>query len=81
MSSPVRASTRVSLNWPQHGSGPSEDTDTLILTINNYCLDLRIFLEIHADAGKVDWSTVSMVENVAGSSGTIAWINLVLQAD
>ncbi|WVW83614.1 hypothetical protein I302_105635 [Kwoniella bestiolae CBS 10118] len=61
----ARASTRVSIAWS--GADPIEDTDTLVLTIDGYSLDLRVFVS-GPDEGKIDWSTVAHVGEVEGST-------------
>ncbi|OCF57152.1 hypothetical protein L486_04607 [Kwoniella mangroviensis CBS 10435] len=61
----ARASTRVSIAWS--GAEPIEDTDTLVLTIDGYSLDLRVF-NSGPDEGKIDWSTVAHVGEVEGST-------------
>lgn len=60
---PVRASTRVSIAWS--GGPPEEDTDTLVLTIDGYSIDLRVFTS-GPDVGKVDWASVGLVREVEG---------------
>ena len=62
-----RASTRVSIAWS--GAGPTEDTDTLVLTIEGYSLDLRVFVSTSPQAGEIDWSTASLVKEVPGEDG------------
>ena len=62
-----RASTRVSIAWS--GAEPKEDTDTLVLTIEGYSLDLRVFISPNLYAGKIDWSTASLVKEVLGDDG------------
>lgn len=61
----VRASTRVSISWS--GGEPFEDTDTLVLTIDGFSLDLRVFNN-GPDAGAIDWATVAKVTEVEGST-------------
>jgi hypothetical protein len=59
------ASTRVSIQWS--GEEAFEDTDTLVLTINEYSLDLRVF-NSGPEQGQVDWSTVAFVKEIEGST-------------
>ncbi|WVQ82239.1 hypothetical protein IAT38_004367 [Cryptococcus sp. DSM 104549] len=61
----ARSSIRVSIAWS--GAPPIEDTDTLVLTIGAYSLDLRVFVS-GPDAGKIDWSTVAFVGDIEGST-------------
>lgn len=61
----VRASTRISIAWS--GAEPIEDTSTLVLTINGWSLDLRVFVE-GSSKGTIDWSTVARVVEVEGST-------------
>ncbi|WWC70497.1 uncharacterized protein I206_104448 [Kwoniella pini CBS 10737] len=61
----ARVSTRISIAWS--GAEPIEDTDTLVLTIDGYSLDLRVFLE-GLDKGSMDWSTVAHVGEIEGST-------------
>ncbi|WVR07311.1 hypothetical protein IAU60_004352 [Kwoniella sp. DSM 27419] len=61
----ARASHRVSIAWS--GAEPFEDTDTLVLTISGYSLDLRVFTS-GPDEGKIDWSTVAHVGEIEGST-------------
>lgn len=63
----VRASTRVSIAWS--GAPAFEDTDTLVLTINGFSLDLRVFAE-GPDEGKIEWSTVAKVVELEGSTSS-----------
>lgn len=63
--SSVRAATRVGISWD--GAEAFEDTDTLVLTINEFSLDLRVF-NTGKDAGKIDWSTVAKVSEAEGST-------------
>ncbi|ORY27122.1 hypothetical protein BCR39DRAFT_446757, partial [Naematelia encephala] len=58
-------SVRVSIAWS--GAEPIEDTDTLVLTIDGYSLDLRVFVD-GPDRGSIDWSTVAHVKEVEGST-------------
>lgn len=46
----VRASTRVSIRWPP--AEASEPTDTLVLSVDDYYVDLRVAL---ADSS-IDWA-------------------------
>lgn len=64
--SPVRASLRVSLAWS--GGEPFEDTDTLVLTIMGYSLDLRVFT-VGPQTGQIDWASVGRVHEIANDSG------------
>lgn len=65
--SAVRASKRVSIAW---GGRPArEDTDTVVLTINDYSLDLRVFTE-GPDTGGIDWAIVAFVHSVP-TQGTL----------
>ena len=61
----VRASKRVSISWD--GGEPFEDTDTLVLTIDGFSLDLRVF-NSGPQNGNVDWSTVAKVTETEGST-------------
>ncbi|WWC61543.1 uncharacterized protein I303_104127 [Kwoniella dejecticola CBS 10117] len=61
----ARVSTRVSIAWS--GTEPIEDTDTLVLTIDGYSLDLRVFID-GKDKGSIDWSTVAHVGEIEGST-------------
>ena len=61
----VRASTRVSIAWK--GQDSYEDTDTLVLTIHDYSLDLRVFIS-GQQKGQIDWSTVAKVSELEGST-------------
>jgi hypothetical protein len=61
----VRASTRVSIIWK--GQDAYEDTDTLVLTIHDYSLDLRVFIT-GPQKGQIDWSTVAKVSELEGST-------------
>jgi hypothetical protein len=61
----VRASTRISIAWS--GAEPIEDTDTLVLTIHGYSLDLRVFID-SPSAGQIDWSTVARVSETEEST-------------
>ncbi|WVQ77264.1 hypothetical protein IAR50_006948 [Cryptococcus sp. DSM 104548] len=61
----ARASTRISIAWS--GAAPIEDTDTLVLTIGSYSLDLRVFTS-GQDKGKIDWATVANVSETPGST-------------
>jgi hypothetical protein len=61
----VRASTRVSIAW--NGGEPYEDTDTLVLTIRDFSLDLRVFIS-GPQKGQIDWSTVAEVSEAEGST-------------
>ncbi|KAL1410869.1 hypothetical protein Q8F55_001812 [Vanrija albida] len=75
---PVRASTRVSIAWS--GAPAQEDTDTLVLTINGYSLDLRVVLPGHAGAGTLDWGTVGLVVELEGSTPDkplLRWDNIL----
>ena len=63
--SAVRASSRVSISWKDDLA--YEDTDTLVLTIHDFSLDLRVFVA-GARKGKIDWSTVAKVSEANGSS-------------
>lgn len=65
----VRSSSRVSIAWE---SAPAyEDTDTLVLTIHDYSLDLRVFTS-GPQIGQIDWSTVAKVSELEGSTtGTL----------
>lgn len=65
MSSPVRASTRISIAWS--GAGAYEDTDTLVLTINGWSLDLRVYSG-GPHKGGVEWATVGNVVELEGST-------------
>ena len=56
--SSVRASIRVSIAW--EGGLAYEDTDTLVLTIHDYSLDLRVF-NLEPQRGLIDWATVARV--------------------
>lgn len=66
--SPVRASLRASIAWS--GGEPFEDTDTLVITINGYSLDLRVFIS-GAQKGEIDWASVGRVHEVANDSGML----------
>jgi hypothetical protein len=61
----VRASTRVSISWD--GAAPYEDTDTLVLTVQSFSLDLRVF-NTGPEKGTIDWSTVAKVSETAEST-------------
>lgn len=61
----VRVSKRVSIAWDDEE--PFEDTDTLVLTINDFSLDLRVFVS-GPHAGQIDWSTVAKVSQLEGST-------------
>lgn len=61
----VRASTRVSIAWS--GEAAFEDTDTLVLTIEGWSLDLRVFNSGPAK-GTIDWSTVARVTTLPEST-------------
>lgn len=61
----VRASTRVSITWKDQDA--YEDTDTLVLTIHDYSLDLRVFIT-GPQKGQIDWSTVAKVSELEGST-------------
>jgi hypothetical protein len=79
----VRASTRVSIAWK--GSPAYEDTDTLVLTIHDFSLDLRVFIAGH-QKGEIDWSTVAKVSELEGSTSgkmfrSFDWTRLTHQKD
>lgn len=61
----VRASTRVSIAWKGHDA--YEDTDTLVLTIHDFSLDLRVLVS-GPQEGQIDWSTVAKVSELEGST-------------
>lgn len=61
----ARVSVRVSIAWS--GDTPYEDTDTLVLTIHDYSLDLRVFVTGN-QKGQIDWSTVAKVSEIEGST-------------
>jgi hypothetical protein len=61
----VRASTRVSIQWKDLDA--YEDTDTLVLTIHDFSLDLRVFIS-GPQKGQIDWSTVAKVSELEGST-------------
>ncbi|WRT66088.1 uncharacterized protein IL334_003041 [Kwoniella shivajii] len=61
----ARASIRVSIAWS--GADAIEDTDTLVMTIDGYSLDLRVFVS-GPDTGSIDWSTVAHVSEIEGST-------------
>lgn len=61
----VRASIRVSIAWK--GAPAYEDTDTLVLTIHDLSLDLRVFT-LGKQKGEIDWSTVAKIEQGEGST-------------
>ncbi|WVQ99158.1 hypothetical protein IAU59_006290 [Kwoniella sp. CBS 9459] len=61
----ARVSIRVSIAWS--GQPAIEDTDTLVLTIDGYSLDLRVF-NTGPDKGTIDWSTVARVGEIEGST-------------
>lgn len=61
----VRASTRVSIAWGDQEA--YEDTDTLVLTIHDFSLDLRVFI-LGPQRGQIDWSTVAKVSELDGST-------------
>ena len=61
----VRASKRVSISWSSQE--PFEDTDTLVLTINSWSLDLRVF-NSGPEKGQIDWATVANVRELEGST-------------
>ncbi|WWD17571.1 hypothetical protein CI109_102012 [Kwoniella shandongensis] len=74
---PARASTRISITWSDRP--PLEDTDTLVLTIEGYSLDLRVFVD-GPQNGEIDWSTVARVDEVEGSTEanpTLRWTHLI----
>ncbi|OCF40447.1 hypothetical protein I317_05750 [Kwoniella heveanensis CBS 569] len=63
----ARVSIRVSIAWSGHPA--IEDTDTLVLTIGSYSLDLRVFNDnAGPDKGTIDWSTVARVGEIEGST-------------
>ncbi|ODN80027.1 hypothetical protein L202_03889 [Cryptococcus amylolentus CBS 6039] len=61
----ARASTRISIAWS--GAAPVEDTDTLVLTIGGYSLDLRVFIS-GPDKDNIDWATVAKVAELPEST-------------
>ncbi|WVF71738.1 hypothetical protein IAT40_006546 [Kwoniella sp. CBS 6097] len=61
----ARVSIRVSIAWS--GQSAIEDTDTLVLTIEGYSLDLRVF-NMGPNKGTIDWSTVAHVGETEGST-------------
>jgi hypothetical protein len=61
----VRASTRVSIAWKEEEA--YEDTDTLVLTIHDFSLDLRVFTS-GPQKGQIDWSTVAKVSELEEST-------------
>ena len=65
MISPVRASTRISIAWS--GAEAYENTDTLVLTINGWSLDLRVYIG-GPHEGEVEWATVGNVIELEGST-------------
>lgn len=44
-----------------------EDTNTLVLTIHQYSLDLRVFIS-GPKVGQIDWSTVAIVSETPTST-------------
>jgi hypothetical protein len=53
---PAKLSTRISIQWlPEEASEP---TDTLVMTVGSYYLDLRILKD---DTSKIDWSMAGEV--------------------
>jgi hypothetical protein len=72
----VRASTRISISWK--GAESYEDTDTLVLTINSWSLDLRV-VNTGPRVGQIDWSTVARVTELPSStSGQLQPIYLAI---
>lgn len=74
----VRASVRVSISWS--GGAAYEDTDTLVLTINGWSVDLRVFTQPAAKEGSIDWATVSRVTLLPSSTPNqpvLQWDHLV----
>jgi len=65
MMAAVRASKRVSIAWREQDA--YEDTDTLVLTIHDFSLDLRVF-NSGPQKGQMDWSTVAKVSELEGST-------------
>lgn len=55
----------MSIAWK--GAPAYEDTDTLVLTIHDLSLDLRVFT-LGKQKGEIDWSTVAKVEQGEGST-------------
>ena len=62
----VRASVRVSIAWSNEPS--YEDTNTLVLTINGWSIDLRVFTRPPSREGTIDWATVSRVTELPSST-------------
>lgn len=58
---PVRVSKRVSIAWS--GAPASEDTDTVVLTIHDHSLDLRVFTD-GPRKGEIDWALVALVRTL-----------------
>jgi hypothetical protein len=54
----IRALSRVSIAWS--GGKPSENTDTLVLTIKGYSVDLRMWAA-GPHAGEIEWGMVGYV--------------------
>ncbi|KAK8858951.1 hypothetical protein IAR55_003182 [Kwoniella newhampshirensis] len=73
----ARASTRISITWSD--APPIEDTDTLVLTIDGYSLDMRVFVS-GPGKGEIDWSTVARVDELEGSTAanpSLRWTHLI----
>jgi len=62
---PIRASRRISISW---SNAPAyEDTDTLVLTINGYSIDLRAYIA-GEKKGELGWATVGEIIELEGST-------------
>lgn len=62
---PYRALTRVSIAWS--GNPASEDTDTLVLTIGRYSVDLRMWASGPL-RGEIEWGMVGYVAEAPSST-------------
>ncbi|CAK9779881.1 unnamed protein product [Cutaneotrichosporon oleaginosum] len=74
---PVRASTRLSIAWGDRP--PSEDTDTLVLTLDGIALDLRVFT-CGPQAGEIEWASVGVISHGEGhteATPRLVWTHLL----
>ena len=66
MSTSVRASTRTSIRWPP--AEASEPTDTLVLSVGEYYVDLRVALIDNS----IDWALAGQHHVISNDPGKLA---------